>query len=547
MQTDTFILFAGIPRSGTTLTCHLLNQIPCSHALIESMDMDAFLQCENAQRRATFITDYLTDTYSNIQRQQPILINKIDQQATNTFAESPAGEKRKNKIVAKVPTVITQKLDNHFSLVLKHPNAFSALLDELTTSFTVFAQIRNPLSVIASWNSLDHPLSRGHAPMAEAFDENLHATLSAVSDDLDRQLLLLDWYYKKFKTILPKDKIIRYEDIIKTGGKALSSIVPGADKLNEHLEDRNANALYNIGLIEAAYAKLKASPEHACWRFYNEQEVEQTLFNAKAAEAQKQRLDFMIIGAQKCGTTALASFLSEHSNIAIPAIKEVHLFDSEDYQPGMSTEAVNTRYAIYFDDRFKHRAASSETLFGEATPFYLFCPEIVKALHDYNPDLKVIIQIRDPVERAISHYQMEKNRKAENRSIAFAFLFEPLRLGRIKPWLFTFARRTYSYLSRGKYYDQICIVRQYFNDDQILIVDNTDLLTSHDTTVQQVFTFLNIPAQKIAPREVFKTDNRPTLNRALRLWLKWVYRRPNQKLKRLLRAMGYPVPTWLES
>lgn len=271
MNSNNFILFGGIPRSGTTLTCHLFNQCPNSHALVESMDIAALVKLPTAEERKDFIYRYMSDSYAKIKAKEPISINAIDGQNTNTFSENTAetNEKRQNKIVKKQPTVITRHLNDNFKLILKHPNAFIALLPELQKTFTIFAQIRNPLSILASWNSIAHPLNKGYAPMAEAVDNQLKSRLARVANDLDRQIALLDWYYTVIYNSLAPDKIIKYEDIIATNGDVLSQIVQQPCSSKTALDNRNSNILYNREYMKDAFTKLLNLTHHACWKFYS--------------------------------------------------------------------------------------------------------------------------------------------------------------------------------------------------------------------------------------------------------------------------------------
>lgn len=276
MYKKKFILFGGIPRSGTTLTCHLFNQYPNSHALVESMNVSALVKLKSVEQRAAYIFDYMSDVYSKIESHQPVELNVLDNQNTNTFSESKneGHSKRKNKIIKKQPTVITQKLNENFSLILKHPNAFIALLPELTSSFKVFAQIRNPLSVLASWHSLEHPLSQGNAPMAEALHPELKETLANIDDALDRQVALLNWYFKTIDKHLAPREIIKYEDIIKSNGSVLSQIVSQDYIAHDKLESRNQNSFYSNEFVLEAYERISHSHDHACWRFYDRKEIE---------------------------------------------------------------------------------------------------------------------------------------------------------------------------------------------------------------------------------------------------------------------------------
>lgn len=124
--------------------------------------------------------------------------------------------------------------------------------------------------------------------------------------------------------------------------------------------------------------------------------------------------------------------------------KEVHLFDTPRYSSDWTPEQIDKHYRPYF----AHCAC--EAIRGEATPTYLYLPEIAHELRRYNPELKLVVMLRDPVERAISHYYMVKAQGRESDPLWLALLKEPFlaRSGqdaaaRLK------ARRRYSYRKRG--------------------------------------------------------------------------------------------------
>ena len=133
-------------------------------------------------------------------------------------------------------------------------------------------------------------------------------------------------------------------------------------------------------------------------------------------------IDFLILGAQKSGTTALSHFIRQHPEIAMANPKEVHLFDSVDYSNAWSLDEINARYVGFYD------LDVEGTFRGEATPIYLYFKEIAAEVKRYNPDMKIIVLLRNPVERAVSHYFMEKGRGAERLPFWGALLIEPIRL-----------------------------------------------------------------------------------------------------------------------
>jgi len=222
-------------------------------------------------------------------------------------------------------------------------------------------------------------------------------------------------------------------------------------------------------------------------------------------------LNFMIIGAQKCGTTALAHFLAQHPHIRMSSEKEPHLFDAPHYSPDWSPEQIDARYRPYFNEEGTPAfgATTADGLMrGEATPIYLFLPEVVPALKRYNPALKIIVLIRDPVQRAISHYYMEKNKGHEQLSLWLALLCESWRLWRCRnPRQHGSAWRRHSYRRRGLYSRQLRNVFRHFDAEQVLVVRTENLAQHHHAVLKRVFGFLGVPVNgKVESRRIFKGE-----------------------------------------
>lgn len=268
------ILLTGIPRSGTTLTCNLLDSLDNTFALVEPLDMQQLLSCPTKDDRHQYIQEYFHKLRIDITQNKVITRKQSSGSSTNTFADNLL---QNNKRVLKPTTVTTQNIDKNLSgdlaIIIKHPNAFTALLGELVMVFNCFAIIRNPISVLSSWNSLDHPLNKGHAPMAEAFDHNLKQKLSKISFPLKRQLALLDWYYQQFHQFLSTHQVIRYEDIINSNGAVLSAINNGAKTLKTSLSNKNKNSLYNKEFTEEAKELLLKQEAHGCWLYYTFEDI----------------------------------------------------------------------------------------------------------------------------------------------------------------------------------------------------------------------------------------------------------------------------------
>ena len=236
-------------------------------------------------------------------------------------------------------------------------------------------------------------------------------------------------------------------------------------------------------------------------------------------EAYRPLLDFMIVGAQRCGTTALAQFLSRHPEIAMSSPKEVHLFDGRSYSPDWTPEEIDARYRHVFKE------GAGARLRGEATPMYLFFPEIAGELKRYNPGLKVIVLLRDPVERAISSYYFQKNRGRERRPLWLALLLEPLRIRRPhNPRAIGSLTRVCTYRGRGLYSRQLRNLFRHFDRERVLILRARDLEQRHDAVLRRVFAFLEVDDEvRIAPETVNRADRNGRKHRLVSWLLRLSY------------------------
>ena len=216
-------------------------------------------------------------------------------------------------------------------------------------------------------------------------------------------------------------------------------------------------------------------------------------------------VNIQILGVQKAGTSALAHFLSQHPDICLVEGKEAHVFDQPDY-------ASQTDSLAFAEKRYGRKLAhyGGEKYICDATPITLFNPTYLKRCVSYNPDAKFIVLLRDPVERALSHFAMSASRGREHRNILWSFVMEPFRLIKEKeedcwptgsPW------RDCSYLKRGEYARQLKRLKALVPEDQILVLRQEALLSEHETTLQCVFEFLGLDPFHIEQKSIFKLPN----------------------------------------
>src|ERR1700738_1810555 len=195
------------------------------------------------------------------------------------------------------------------------------------------------------------------------------------------------------------------------------------------------------------------------------------------------RVDFVIGGTQKGGTSALDSFLRQHPEICMPDTrKELHFFDRE---------ADDTDYEKYHAN-FKPKP--QQRVIGEASPIYMYWETAPYRIWKYNPKMKWILVLRNPVERAFSAWNMETKRRKEKLSFAEAFGKEIERCPEALP----VQHKVYSYIDRGLYAHQVRRLFNIFGKDNRLVLLNEDLRTDHLATLRKVFQFLNVD-RSLAP------------------------------------------------
>ncbi|WP_293335484.1 sulfotransferase domain-containing protein [Microcoleus sp. CAWBG58] len=238
--------------------------------------------------------------------------------------------------------------------------------------------------------------------------------------------------------------------------------------------------------------------------------------------------DFIIIGVQKGGTTSLYNYLIQHPQIAPAAQKEIHYFDLNfDKSPD------------WYYSQFPQIQSGEQLLTGEASPYYIFHPRVAQRIHDLCPKVKIIALLRNPVERAISHYHYYIKIGYESLSLESAIAQEPERLkGEIEkilasPTYESYNHRHYTYLSRGIYADQLPAWMQLFPKSQLLILKSEDLYVNPCGTYNSVLKFLGLPPHELETYEKYNSNQYPPVSETVYEQLRAYYRSPNQRLAQL--------------
>lgn len=193
---------------------------------------------------------------------------------------------------------------------------------------------------------------------------------------------------------------------------------------------------------------------------------------------------FLGLGAQKAGTTTLHHWLATHPQVFVPPVKELHFFSLH--------HALGTSwYASHFG------AALPGQLLGEITPYYLFHPMVPQRIAALLPHVRCIALLRDPVERALSHYFHARRLGFETLPLREALDAEPHRLAGSVQRLFNsdgrdVAHQELSYLSRSRYDEQLQRYDPWHRDGRLLLLRSEDLFLDSAGTWQRIQEFLRL-------------------------------------------------------
>jgi hypothetical protein len=215
--------------------------------------------------------------------------------------------------------------------------------------------------------------------------------------------------------------------------------------------------------------------------------------------------DFIIAGAQKGGTSSLYSYLVRHSHVVAARKKEVHFFDRH-FAKGERwyRASFSTRRAMQATEK-EHGAP---VLTGEASPSYTFHPLAAERMAALLPRVRIVLLLRDPVERAHSHWRMSHERGADRLDFESAIDAEDDRLAgemdrvRADDTYFSKPLKHWSYVARGLYDVQMERWLGAFPREQLLVRSAEEFFADPHGVHERVLDFLDLPRQPLADAEV---------------------------------------------
>jgi hypothetical protein len=207
---------------------------------------------------------------------------------------------------------------------------------------------------------------------------------------------------------------------------------------------------------------------------------------------------FLIVGQARCGTTSMFDVLEQHPAVfhSLLPKKEVHYFDLA-YGHGLAW------YRSHFPLAVRARRATRDLgvapVAFEASPYYMFHPLVPGRIHRDLPGVKLLVLLRDPVERAYSAHAHQTGFGGETQPFEQALELEDSRLeGETErliadPAYISFSHRFYAYRTRGQYIDQLEHLERFFGRERIHVIDCGDFFTDPGPVHDQVIDFLGLP------------------------------------------------------
>ena len=236
---------------------------------------------------------------------------------------------------------------------------------------------------------------------------------------------------------------------------------------------------------------------------------------------------FIIIGAQKCGTSSLYAYLTAHPQVIGASWKEVFFFDNQ-FDKGLPWYRAHFPLAR----RLERRSAVT----GEASPYYLRHPCAAERIASVLPEIRLIALLRNPVDRAISHYWHQVKRDREPLTLEDALAAEDERVGDAEAALRADCSRRrenhqrFAYVRGGLYAKQLKRYGEHFDSEQLLVLKSENLFRHTQFTFNRVTDFLGLAPWSLEQDKPRNTASYPETSAATRERLARFFRPHNRVL-----------------
>lgn len=210
-------------------------------------------------------------------------------------------------------------------------------------------------------------------------------------------------------------------------------------------------------------------------------------------------IDFLVIGAQKAGTTSLFKYLESCSGVCMPPEKEAPFFCVDDrFERGLDW---------YLDEFFAHRKPGQKL--GTVTPQYLCDPRAAERIYRTVPLVRLIAILRNPIDRAVSHYKMAVRRGIEQREISQAFEYQlrPERVIEARSRKADESSESHCYIAWGEYGRLLDLYLRWFDRSQLLVLFSDELAENPTRVVRLVQDHIELKGASLSTEQVGKRYN----------------------------------------
>ncbi len=241
------------------------------------------------------------------------------------------------------------------------------------------------------------------------------------------------------------------------------------------------------------------------------------------------RLDFILAGAQKSGTTALHYFLSKHPRISMGDQQEIHFFDNDAlFVSEPDYEQLHKHYPLL----------APSTIAGDCTPSYIYHEPAAERIWKYNPKIKLLVLLRNPVERAFAHWNMQRFKAREPLDFCDAVREEKTRIAGAPPD----EVRRFAYVDRGFYARQLERVFKFFPREQVKIVKFEEFKDKQRETLASIFSFLGVkPLRSVRSKDRNVVPYERAMNWEERVFLYNLFAEDIAKVEQML---GWDCSDW---
>lgn len=246
---------------------------------------------------------------------------------------------------------------------------------------------------------------------------------------------------------------------------------------------------------------------------------------------------WIVVGAQRSSSSSVYKYLTSHPQVGPAVVKEIHYFDNH-YHRGFNW------YLGHFPLRKPGRMA------GEATPYYLAHPLAPRRIAKDLPGVKILVALRNPVDRAYSHFIHERALGREPySSFADAIAHEPERIAGEEeklladPSYYSFAHQNFSYIARGRYAGQLERIFELFPRERVMVFSSERLSRQPSQVYAEMLQFLGLPPYELERFRRHNARSYPPMDPEVRARLQDYFAPENEKLSKLLGAdFGWNAP-----